>query len=413
MYNKILTLILSGIFLLTISLCFNYLYPNKHTCNNIAICNVKISEPKEAKEASIGLSKLFDTSGFTPRWTCGEWSAFQGWTSIFSDLLIFLSYFGIPAGLLFFLNKTRPKDLTFKNLLTLFIAFIVSCGLTHLIEVILFWKPVYNLSILVKFITAVVSFTTFIALVRTTPKLLQYKSPAELQIVIDEQTQELTDKNNALNEEIEERRMIEIDLKESLALNNELYRENQHRIKNNLQMISSLLYIRAADQDEKQQAEFEEIGKRVNSISRIHELLLKDGLTTAINVQEYFQNLGDQLVNIHHTQIELNIDVDSNLELCSDDVINCGLIFSEFFSNSVKHAFDGISRPKINLSFQTKGTLTSMLLIDNGKGFDTSKTSEGSFGIGLMENFADNMRGTLNIMSSPKGTTLTLDWKNE
>ncbi len=392
--------------LIGLSIIFSSFYPNEHDCENIKLCSVAVT-----KEAESSFSSLLDTSSFPPRWSCGEWTAFQGWTSIFSDLFIFLSYFGIPAGLLFVFYRTRPNDITFKGLLILFIAFILSCGVTHLIEVIIFWQPIYNLSILAKFITAVISFATLIALIKNTPHILSYSSPEQLQEIIDKQTNELTIKNTVLSKEVEERKKVEAKLTHTLALNKDLHRENQHRIKNNLQMISSLLYIKSSDKDEKEKADFIEIGRRVNSISRIHELLLNKELNSTIIVKDYFIQLGQELLNIHSTKVEFEMDINSDLMFSSDDVINCGLIFSEFFFNAIKHAFKGIQDPAISLNIKERNASAVMFIKDNGIGFNQKDTPEQpGFGLALMESFANNMNGHLSISSDSRGTKLNLIW---
>jgi hypothetical protein len=114
--------------------------------------------------------RLFDTSDFPARWSCGQWSQELGWLHIASDLLIFLAYFAIPASLA--VLAIRRRDFPFSAILFLFTAFILACGTTHLIEAVIFWEPVYRLSGLAKAITAIISVTTAIVLIRALPSLL-------------------------------------------------------------------------------------------------------------------------------------------------------------------------------------------------------------------------------------------------
>ena len=113
---------------------------------------------------------LFDTTGFPARWNCGDWSNELGWLHIYSDLAIWAAYTAIPCVLAFFI--LRRKDAPFPRILWLFVAFIFACGTTHLISAIIFWQPVYRLDGVVKFLTAVVSWGTVVALVQITPKAL-------------------------------------------------------------------------------------------------------------------------------------------------------------------------------------------------------------------------------------------------
>lgn len=117
------------------------------------------------------LAGLFDTSGFPPRWNCGTWSPALGWTHIIADLAIFGAYTAIPVSLGFFV--LRRRNLPFSFIFWLFVAFILSCGISHLVEAVIFYKPVYRLSGFVKAITAVVSVATVIALVRAMPAALR------------------------------------------------------------------------------------------------------------------------------------------------------------------------------------------------------------------------------------------------
>lgn len=114
--------------------------------------------------------KLFDTSDFPARWHCGTWTSAHGWLHIASDLAIFGAYFAIPASLFFFLVNRR--DLPLRGVFWLFIGFILFCGTTHLIEAMIFWIPIYRVSALAKIATAIISWTTVVALIRLMPDAL-------------------------------------------------------------------------------------------------------------------------------------------------------------------------------------------------------------------------------------------------
>ncbi len=116
------------------------------------------------------LRKLFDTGGYPPRWECGNWSPFVGWLHIVSDSLIFLAYAAIPVALAIILFRRR--DVPFPWILRLFVAFILLCGCTHLIEAIIFYHPIYRFQGVVKAATAIVSLVTAFVLIRSLPELL-------------------------------------------------------------------------------------------------------------------------------------------------------------------------------------------------------------------------------------------------
>lgn len=109
--------------------------------------------------------KLFDTSDFPARWDCGNWDAFHGWLHIGSDIAIWGAYFMIPLALGYYWWSKR-RELMFPRLFWLFAAFIFCCGATHFVEAVIFYKPVYRISGLMKFVTAVVSWMTVFAIIR-------------------------------------------------------------------------------------------------------------------------------------------------------------------------------------------------------------------------------------------------------
>lgn len=119
-----------------------------------------------------GMDFLFDMSPYSPRWLCGRWTAEMGWTHIVSDFFIFFAYIGIPVSLLYYQNKIKALEINY--LFYLFAAFIFLCGSTHLIEVIIFWKPIYNFAGLIKALTAIVSVATLIVITTKLPMTLRF-----------------------------------------------------------------------------------------------------------------------------------------------------------------------------------------------------------------------------------------------
>lgn len=130
---------------------------------------------------------LLDTKNWPPRWHCGSWSDFHGWLYITSDLMIWAAYFAIPILLARIVTKRR--DIPFPKIIWLFVAFIILCGSTHLIDAIIFWWPAYRLSALVRFATAIVSVFTLYATYKIMPLVLSLRSVEELEREIAERKQ--------------------------------------------------------------------------------------------------------------------------------------------------------------------------------------------------------------------------------
>jgi signal transduction histidine kinase/ActR/RegA family two-component response regulator len=154
--------------------------------------------------------RLFDTTGFVPRWQCGAWSAELVRMHRISDFLIWLAYLTIPIVLVSFAAKRRA-ELPFRSVFLLFALFILSCGTTHLIDALMFDYPLYRLSGVVKLITAAASWGTVLALIPIVPKALQMKSPEVLQREVNEreraesEARVLNSELQALNAQLEER----------------------------------------------------------------------------------------------------------------------------------------------------------------------------------------------------------------
>lgn len=125
------------------------------------------------------LRRIFDTSDFPARWHCGIWTPGHGWLHILSDLGVWSAYVAIPIVLGYFL--LRRRDLPFRRIFLLFGGFILACGTTHLMEAIIFWWPAYRLAGVIKLFTALISWTTVMALIPNVPRVLEMRSPQELE----------------------------------------------------------------------------------------------------------------------------------------------------------------------------------------------------------------------------------------
>ena len=123
--------------------------------------------------------KLFRADSWSARWNCGTWTDFHGWLYICSDLAIWAAYFVIPIFLFQFIKK-KP-NIPLPTVFWLFGAFIIFCGLTHLMDAIIFWWPGYRLSAMLRFITAVVSWITIFAIYKYIPAALSLKTSKDFE----------------------------------------------------------------------------------------------------------------------------------------------------------------------------------------------------------------------------------------
>jgi len=143
------------------------------------------------------ITNLLGTESWPARWFCGKWTDFHGWLYIISSLMIWAAYFAIPLSLIYLIRKKKDV-LPFQRIFWLFIIFILSCGLTHLVDAAIFWYPAYRLSAFVLFLTAIFSWITVFGIFKVVPSALTLKSPQQLEKIVVERTQQLETSNNNL-----------------------------------------------------------------------------------------------------------------------------------------------------------------------------------------------------------------------
>lgn len=151
------------------------------------------------------LMRFILQTGLPPHGFCLLWDPGLVWTHVIADALIAMAYYSIPVVLWLFLRR-RP-DLEFGWVLGLFALFILACGTTHLISILVLWVPAYGIEALVKVITAGASIVTAIVLWPLLPKLVAVPSPSQLQSALDR-----------LHEEVAERQHAEEMLRQSLKM---------------------------------------------------------------------------------------------------------------------------------------------------------------------------------------------------
>ncbi|NJN33444.1 MAG: sensor histidine kinase [Saprospiraceae bacterium] len=189
-----------------------------------------------------------------------------------------------------------------------------------------------------------------------------------------------------------------------------LLREIHHRVKNNLQVISSLLKLQSQHiQDEQALDALREGRNRVTSIALIHQNLYKTHNMTNIDATNYIENLAASLFNSYKLNdkiIELKTEV-APVRLDVDIAIPLGLILNELISNALKHAFSDHLTGILDVKFSEEGDFFALKVQDNGVGFDQTKlaTLEDSFGWQLVNLLADKLEGKIEVKNG-KGTSI-------
>jgi len=221
----------------------------------------------------------------------------------------------------------------------------------------------------------------------------------ELEMRVAERTNEQKSTNAQLQLELAERKRVEVQITASLREKELLLKEVHHRVKNNLQVISSLLYLQS-DKIKDQQALdiFRDSQNRVRSMALIHEKLYQAKDLTRVDLAEYLHNLIGYLFRSYGTQaaaIRLQIQAEG-VFLSIDTAMPCGLIINELVSNALKHAFASAVTVKIGAN----DNYVHLEVFDNGKGFDTDcLVKSGGMGLVNMRERTEELGGILTIDS--------------
>jgi PAS domain S-box-containing protein len=214
-------------------------------------------------------------------------------------------------------------------------------------------------------------------------------------------------------QDITERKRAEQEIKASLHEKEILLKEIHHRVKNNLQIVSSLLDLQSdLVSDEKMKDVFRGTQNRVHSMALVHEQLYQSSDLASINFAEYMSKLLQSTkasFGIMTDHITITTDINPVL-LSIDSALPCGLIVSELISNSIKYAFPKNNKGTINISL-TQGTDKKLTLRvqDNGIGMNDVGTQEHrkSLGLTIVETLCKQLRGVMNV-DGTNGMTTTI-----
>jgi two-component system, sensor histidine kinase PdtaS len=206
--------------------------------------------------------------------------------------------------------------------------------------------------------------------------------------------------------DITERKREEEKIKSSLREKEVLLKEIHHRVKNNLQIISSLLNLQSAHiRDPRALEVFKEGQGRVRSMALIHEKLYQSDDLARVDFSEYISNLAAYLFRSYEVNaggVRLNVEAEDVL-LGVDTAIPCGLIINELVSNSLKHGFPGGKGGSIHITLRPEGPERLKLCVaDDGvglpPGFDVRDTP--SLGLQLVNTLARQLGGAVEVGGS-------------
>lgn len=243
------------------------------------------------------------------------------------------------------------------------------------------------------------------------PVSLQQEAIGSL-CVVDTETRHFTDNEiyiistlaKAVSIE-EERARSKRFLQNSISEKEILLKEIHHRVKNNMQIISSLLNLQSKSiNDEKIMHLFKESQNRVKSMALIHEKLYAESNFAKIDISSYIWSLANYLFR-NFSDLSENIKLEINTEkimLDIDSAIPCGLIINELVTNSIKYAFPDKTSGKITISFKQQKNHNILTIKDNGIGIpaEIDINNISTLGYDLVNALTDQLHGSLELNRS-------------
>lgn len=229
-----------------------------------------------------------------------------------------------------------------------------------------------------------------------------YRNTRKANRIIAEQQQETEEK----------KRIIEV----SLAEKETLLKEIHHRVKNNLQIISSLLNLQASrTSDENLKRIMGEARNRISSMALMHQKIYQSGNLSTVDFQAYITQMAQSIdSNFNNEKKEIRQHINTNgIALDIDTSIPLGLIINELLTNSYKYAFEGRKTGNIHLTLSEKNeTELELHVSDDGKGlppgFDPSRLD--SLGLKLVKGLAGQVKGKVRF-ENDNGTHCIIDFK--
>ena len=227
-------------------------------------------------------------------------------------------------------------------------------------------------------------------------------------IMVDNEIEEIS----CLSYDITDRIEIDRKVRNSLKEKEVLLKEVHHRVKNNLQVISSILNLQSGFvTDEGTLEVLQESQNRIKSMSYIHESLYQTTDFSSVEFTEYINTLSRNLVQSYHlttTGVELNTKFDE-IYLSLDQAIPCGLIVNELVTNTMKYAFVDIEKPKLSIEIKETDGQIQLHVQDNGVGLpkDFKYEESDSLGIQLVYTLVEQLDGLIEV-ASKSGTSFLI-----
>ncbi len=187
-----------------------------------------------------------------------------------------------------------------------------------------------------------------------------------------------------------------------------LVKEIHHRVKNNLQIVSSLLRMQSNElESEESKQHFQEAIDRILAMSMIHQKLYQGESLAKVNLTEYFEDLILELIRLYDNKIKISRNIIIKVDKIGlKSIVPLGLLVNELVSNSLKHAFKNREDGNIELSFLKNNDGIILHYGDNGIWSDKNLNKKsGGFGLELIDILIEQLEGDSSISKEKKGTS--------
>lgn len=232
---------------------------------------------------------------------------------------------------------------------------------------------------------------------------------------IEKYVGEMTDLSKVENFEIPvffKRKHIEEQLRESLVQKEVLIKEIHHRVKNNLQLIISLLRVQMSEmQDEQLQLAFEASINRVRTMAAVHELIYQNKDFDKVNMRDYMNDLVASLIQLYSINKKADVDVRIEIpevEFTIEQSLPLALILNEIICNAYKHGIQQDGKFYLHLSCLQDEY--SLIIGDTGPGYDNSELQHG-IGLMLIDILIEQIDGKKSIQNSSNGLEYKINFK--
>jgi len=220
-----------------------------------------------------------------------------------------------------------------------------------------------------------------------------------------------------LHQEIAEHKQAREKVRASLQEKEVLLKEVHHRVKNNLQVISSLVNLQSRTIfDLELKNKMSELRNRIKSMGLVHNQLYRSNNFSQIDIADYSRDLVDNLI-ISHEKPDVNVDLKVKpYHFDLNAAVPLGLIINELVTNSFKHGFPSGRKGSIKVTLEKSGGNFELSVFDNGAGFEPKKVlkTNNSLGLNLINTLARQIRGRFEIESTPdNGAEITVTFPEE